>query len=61
MKKCPKCWHELSIDHTPEFNEAKPWELVCYYCGWFSKRYETIEEARDENLFKIDRRPIKTA
>ena len=48
MRKCPNCLEELSIDHTPEFNDAKPWELVCYNCGWFSKkRYKTIEEAKD--------------
>lgn len=47
--KCPKCWHADSviIDYTPEFNAEKPWEWVCYNCGWFSKRFETEQEARD--------------
>ena len=48
MGKCPECQHEISIDHTPEFNSLNPWDLVCYNCGWFSMlRYKTKEEAKD--------------
>ena len=41
--ECPKCWHSdsLAIDYTPEYNNVKPYEIVCYNCGWFSKRYAT--------------------
>ena len=45
--KCPQCKHELSVDHTPEYNEAKPYELVCYNCGWFS-----LERFADESTAK---------
>ena len=49
MKKCPKCFEELSIDHTPEFDENMSYEIVCYGCGWFAmNRYATLEDA-DEN------------
>ena len=42
--KCPKCKHIVEIDFTPEFNAKKPYELVCYACGWFSGRFETEQQ-----------------
>ena len=49
--KCPKCWHSdsVTIDYTPEFNSAKPWEIVCYNCGWFSKRYKDKPDLMEES------------
>lgn len=45
--RCPNCSHDnsIKIDFTPEYNSKKPYEMVCYNCGWFSKRFKTKEEA----------------
>ncbi len=46
--ECPQCWHSDSvvIDYTPEFNPGKPYEVVCYNCAWFSRRFKTKEQAK---------------
>jgi transcription elongation factor Elf1 len=44
---CPKCQRSLTIDYTPEFNKDKPYEIICYNCGWFSERYKTEQEAQN--------------
>ena len=50
---CPDCNNAIEIDYTPEFNAKKPFERVCYACGWFdSKRYETRDEAGEPNDLK---------
>jgi len=42
--KCQKCKSEIEIDYTPEYDSQKPYELVCYQCGWFaSKRFNKTE------------------
>ena len=47
---CPDCGEPVDVDYTPEFNAQKPYERVCYACGWFDeKRYASMEEAQTEN------------
>lgn len=46
MKNCPECGKETVIESTPEFNEKKPFEIYCEWCGWFDiERYATREDA----------------
>lgn len=43
---CSECGSKIEIDYSPEFNEALPFERVCYSCGWFdAQRYATKEAA----------------
>lgn len=46
--QCPKCGDLVDVDYTPEYNQEKPYELVCYKCGWFSsKRFESKEDVEE--------------
>jgi hypothetical protein len=43
--QCPTCGEETEVDHTPWMDQDKPFERVCFCCGWFDmKRYKTREE-----------------
>jgi uncharacterized Zn finger protein len=44
--KCPDCGENTHIDITPEKNSKKPFERVCFECGWLDPdRYRTRDEA----------------
>ena len=47
---CPDCNEAIEIDYTPGFNAQKPFERVCFACGWFDdKRYASMKDAKAEN------------
>lgn len=52
--KCPDCGENTHIDCTPEINRRKPFEVVCFECGWFDPvRYATRDEAEAGTVAKV--------